>query len=96
MLGILEDILEIFENIPNYILFAIETLCNIFFAGIQAIFEVVTSLIPLPAEPGAPEYIANINWFFPIGAVVSIMVPIVTGYVAFLLIRWVYQKVGAL
>lgn len=96
MLGILEDIFEIFENIPAYILFAIETLANVFFAGIQAIFTVITALIPLPKEPGVPEYIGNINWFFPIGAVVAIMVPIVTGYVAFLLIRWVYQKVGEL
>lgn len=96
MLGVLEDIFSVFTNIPQYILYAIETISNLFFSAVQSIFTVATSLIPLPSIPSVPSYIAEINWFFPIGAVITVMTPLVTGYIAFLVIRWIYQKVGAL
>ncbi len=95
MLGLLENIVEIIGNVPAYILYAIETIINLVFSGIQAVFSVATSLIGLPAIP-VPSYIAEINWFFPIGSVVSIMTPIVSGYVSFLLVRYIFKKVGDL
>ena len=91
MLGLLQDIVEVIEFIPDYFLYALETVANLFFAAIEAIWVAATSLIPLPAIPAAPEYISTINWFFPIGSVISIMTPIVTAYVAFLLVRWAYK-----
>jgi len=96
MLNFLSEIFEILSNIPAYILYVIESAWNLIMEGIQGLFELATSLIPLPEIPSAPPFIAQINWFFPIGAVVSIMVPIVIGYTAFLLIRWIYEKVGDL
>lgn len=96
MLSALESIVEIIEFVPQYIVYAIETVWNLFSTAIGAVFTAATSLIELPATPGVPEWIQAINWFFPIGAVIAIMVPIVTGYIAFLAIRWIYAKVGQL
>lgn len=96
MISLLTDIFEIFENIPAYILFALETLVNLFFSAIESVWSLATSLIPLPSVPSAPSFISNLNWFFPIGSVVTIMAPILTAYISFLAIRWIYQKAGSL
>lgn len=96
MLSLLQDVIEIIGNVPQYILYAIETIINLFFSAIEAAFIVATSLIPLPSVPSPPEYITAINWFFPIGAVISIAGPIVFGYGSFLLIRWVFKWAGEL
>lgn len=96
MISILESIVEIFEFIPDYILTAAETLINIIIAAASAIFVAATTLIELPPVPDPPEFIEAINWFFPIGPVVAVMIPIVTGYTVFLLIRWIYSKTGNL
>lgn len=96
MLSFLESILEVLKYIPNYILYAVETVANLFFSAIQGLFEVITSLIPLPAIPTVPDFIANLNWFFPVGLVITVMGPILTGYIGFLLIRWAYKWSGNL
>ena len=96
MLSLLQNIIEIVGFIPEYILDGIEQVINLFFAGVQAIWEAAVSLIPLPEVPAVPEYISSINWFFPVGAVISIMVPVMIGYIAFLAIRWIYKWAGAL
>lgn len=95
MIGILEDLLELLEDIAGYILYAIESVINLFFSGIQAIFNAATSLIPLPGIP-VPGFISEINWFFPIGQIVAIMIPIVSGYILFLAVRWIYKWAGEL
>lgn len=96
MLSLLQNIIEIVGFLPEYILDGIEQVINLFFAGVQALWEVAVSLIPLPEIPAVPEYISAINWFFPVGAVISIMVPVMFGYIAFLAIRWIYKWAGAL
>jgi hypothetical protein len=96
MLSLLQDIIEIIGFIPEYILDAVETFINLIFSGIESVFIAATSIIPLPEVPSPPEYITAINWFFPIGAVISIATPIVAGYVAFLAIRWIFKWAGEL
>jgi hypothetical protein len=96
MIGLLEDVVGIFENIPAYILYAVESAWNLIVSGIDSLWSLITSLIPLPEVPGAPTFVANLNWFFPIGSIVSIMAPIVVGYISFLLVRYIYSKVGDL
>lgn len=96
MISLLTDIFEILSNIPAYILFAIESVANLFFSAIESIWSLATSLIPLPGIPSPPSYITSINWFFPIGPVMSILTPVLTAYIAFLAIRWLYQKSGNL
>lgn len=96
MLTFLRNIVEAVLLIPQYILWAIESVFNLFSTALDALFTVATSLIPLPSEPAPPEFIANINWFFPIGAMISIATPIVIGYIAFLAVRWILKWSGEL
>jgi hypothetical protein len=96
MLTFLQAVIEVIEYIPDYIMFAIETICNLGMAAIHGIFALASALIPLPEAPEAPEQIAEINWFFPVGAVISIATPLVTAYVSFLAVRWIFSKVGDL
>jgi len=96
MISLLKNIVEVVEFVPDYILFALETVANAFFAAVESLFEFVTSLIPLPMVPAPPSFIANINWFFPIGPVIAVMTPIVAAYVSFLAIRWAYKYAGQL
>jgi hypothetical protein len=96
MLSLLENIIEIIGFLPEYILDGIEQVINLFFSGVEALWVAATSLIPLPEIPSVPEYISSINWFFPIGAIISIVTPVMIGYIAFLAIRWIYRWAGAL
>jgi len=94
MISILTNIFEFISNLPQYILYAAETLINLFFTAIQALWEVVAKLLPMPAVPGPPEFIGNINWYYPLGTVLSIMAPIVVSFISWLAIKWIYTKVG--
>lgn len=96
MLTFLEEIFEAVTFIPDYILLAIEEVFNLLMEAVHSLFVFASTLIPLPSTPEVPEFITAINWFFPIGAVIAILAPVVTGYIAFLAIRWIYQKIGEL
>lgn len=96
MLSLLKNVVEVIEFFPDYILYAIETVTNLFFSAISALFTIITSLIPLPEIPSPPSFISNINWFVPIGTIITIMTPIVVAYVSFLAVRWAYKYMGQL
>jgi hypothetical protein len=96
MLTLLRNIVEAVLNFPQYVLWAVETFINLVFVAFEASWATATSLIPLPAVPSPPEFVSAINWFFPIGAVISIATPIVAGYISFLAVRWIYRWAGAL
>lgn len=96
MLTFLKDIVELFLFIPDYILFAVETAFNLFMEALQGIVILAAELVPLPAVPSAPEWVSEINWFFPIGAIITVGTPILLGYIAFLGVRWILVKVGEL
>lgn len=96
MITLLLNIIEVISFIPQYFLWALETVSNLFMDAIQALFTLATSLIPLPPVPEVPEYISAINWFFPIGTIISVVTPVLAAYITFLAIRWVYQKSGNL
>lgn len=95
MIGLLEDLVDLIGNIPDYFLYAMETVANLFFSAVSVLFTAI-SIISLPSIPTVPEYISSINWFFPLGAVIAVMSPLVIGYTAFLLVRWIYKKTGNL
>lgn len=96
MISLLENIVEIFLNIPAYIIYAVESIINLFFSAVEGVWIAATSLIPLPEVPKPPEFISNINWFFPIGALIAVITPVLVGYIAFLAIRWIYKWAGEL
>ena len=95
MLSVLEGIIEIIANVPAYILYAIEAVANLFFSAIQGVFEAATALIELPEIPTIP-YLAEVNWFFPVGSILGILSLMVAGYITFLAVRWIFKWAGAL
>lgn len=96
MLSLLGNLVELALDIPTYIMYAIESIINLIFTAIEGLWLLATALIPLPEVPSPPEFISAINWFFPIGALISVATPIVTAYIAFIAIRWIYKWAGAL
>ena len=95
MLSLLGNIIEVLANVPAYILYAIESAWNLVVSAIDSVFSAATSLIPLPEIPEIP-YLANINWFFPVGSIVSVLGLMVTGFITFLAVRYIFKWAGAL
>jgi hypothetical protein len=97
MISLLNDIYEFLTHIPQYILLAVEELINTFFAGIQVLLELTVAVLPeLPETISPPEYVEAINWFFPIGAVLAIVAPMIAAYVIWLSVKWIFNKLGEL
>lgn len=97
MLGILSSVLEILENIPQYILYSAETLANGFFSLIELALEAASAVLgELPEIYTPPKYIGEINWFYPVGTMIGIAVPFISAYVLWLGASWVYRKFGAI
>ena len=96
MISLLGDVVEILTNIPAYILYAIETAWNLLVSGLEGAWEAALAVLPgLPAL-GAPPYLDELNWFFPLGAVLAVAVPLLAAYVTFLGVRWIFGKFGEL
>ena len=97
MLGIFTNILEVIENIPAYILYAAESFINLLFAAVEAALIALVALLPgLPEVVAPPELVGEINWFFPVGAVLGVMAPLLSAYIVFIGIRWAFNKFGAM
>lgn len=97
MLALLTDFIEFIENIPIYILSGIETFINAFFAMIQLALEGANALLGgLPEVITPPSYISEINWYYPVGYMLTIVTPLISFYVVWLGISWIYRKFGAL
>jgi hypothetical protein len=94
MLGLLQDIFDIFKNIPDYILLAGEEAINGVISLAEAIAAAAVLVLPELPEVGTPPYLAEANWFFPIGAVISVAVPLVTAYGIWLGVKWIYKHIG--
>lgn len=95
MEGLLHTLLELFENIPQYILYSLETLLNTLFSGIGAAVNAVIAVLPsLPEASVPPEYVAYVNWFIPLGAILSVGGGLLASYVTFLSVRWLLVKAG--
>jgi len=97
MLSILDDIIEVISFIPDYILYALETLINGFFSLIQVALEAANALLGgLPGVITPPGYLEEVNWYYPVGTLISVATPFVTLYIAWLGISYIYRKYGAL
>lgn len=92
--GILEDILSIFENIPLYILLAIEEGINLIIDLVELIAAAAVAILPELPEVGTPPYLAQANWFFPIGDIVSVMGTLLFAYGVWLGVKWIYKHMG--
>jgi hypothetical protein len=79
------------------VLFAIFTAINGLFALAQLILDALADVTPsLPEVSAPPEWVAAINWFFPLVTLVGVATTLAVSYVAFLAVKWVYKKYGAL
>lgn len=97
MFGLLDDIVEIIENIPDYVLWALEMSFNGYMELIQLALEAANAVLgELPAVITPPAYLGEINWYYPVGTLLSVATPLITFYVTWLGISWVYRKFGAL
>ena len=97
MISILEDLLSVVENIGNYILFAAETVVNSVLSSFQLAVEAAVFLLPsLPETFAPPTILGWLNWFFPVGAVMSVATGLSLAYVSFLAVRWLFKKAGVL
>jgi hypothetical protein len=97
MIGLLENIVEIFKNIPAYILYAIEEFVNGFFTLIQAAIELAILVLPeLPEVYTPPKYLSEINWYYPVITLLGIAAPLFTAYIAWLGVSYLYRKFGAI
>ena len=68
---------------------------NLIFSGIEALLILTVEILPsLPENSGPPEYIEAINWFYPIGAILSVAAPMLAAYITFLGVRFIFNKLG--
>lgn len=68
---------------------------NLLFAGVENAVNAVILLLPsLPEVIPPPEFVETINWFFPIGTVVSVATGLLISYGTFLAVRWILAKAG--
>lgn len=97
MIPILEDILTALQDLGIYFLSALVEFLNKIFEGMGAIVTVLFELLPkMPlAEEVHIEGIAWLNWFYPVGTVVAVLVSGLALYVGWLAVRYLLQLLSA-
>jgi len=97
MIALLQSVLCVLMQIPYFVVWAAITAFNAVILAIAAIIVPLVSLMPaFPDLPTMPSEFTTvmgwINWFFPVGTVVSILTFAVAVYVAWFIIviglRW--------
>jgi hypothetical protein len=97
MLTFLSDLWSVITNLGSWIIYGIETAWNVLVVAIDVFVPAAIALLPsLPSAPGPPSYVEYMNWFFPIGFLVTTITTLVASYVTFLGIRWIFKKAGIL
>lgn len=95
MISLLQSILEIFEDIPDYIAAGAVDTVNLGFRGLEAAVNTFLEGLPgMPAIVGPPDPVAAANWFFDLGAIVSVASSMLTSYLLFVVGRWLLRKAG--
>jgi hypothetical protein len=97
VIGFLETLVSVFVNLGAWIVYGIETVINV----ISYLFEetVLAAIALLPGLPSVftpPTFLGWLNWFYPVGAVMSVATSLLAAYVTFLAIRWILKKAGVL
>jgi hypothetical protein len=97
MIGFLETLVSVVVNLGAWIVYAGESVIN----ALSYVFEdtVLAAIALLPGLPSTftpPTFLGWLNWFYPVGAVMSVATSLVAAYVTFLAIRWIMKKAGIL
>jgi hypothetical protein len=95
MISLLRGLLTVVETIGGMVLWAVETTWNLLVSVFEGMVGAVT-LASLPSVPSPPGVVTGVNWFFPIGGVLTLLTSMSTAYVGFLGVRWLFKKVGVI
>lgn len=99
MLAALGWILSGVELIGSYALWAIETACNGILAALVAAYTAAAALLPsMSSAPliGTPDWLGWLNWFYPVGDLLTGLATVVSMWIAFLAVRYVLRLVKAI
>ena len=97
MLSLLQDLVELIEDFPTLVLIALEEAVNGIFDIVQLALEAANAVLPeLPEVITPPSYIAEINWYYPVGTLLAVVTPLIIAYGAWLGVSWIYRKYGAM
>jgi hypothetical protein len=99
MLAALGWILSGVELIGSYMLWALESFCNLFLAAIVAVYSATVALLPsMSSAPliGTPTWLGWLNWFYPVGALLDGLAAVVGLWVGYLAVRYLLRLVRAL
>lgn len=95
MLSFLELIANTLAQFGLLVAWGCTEVMNLVLSAVSALVSAV-NFVELPAVPSPPSMIQGINWFFPIGSIVSIASSLATSFGAFLAVRWLFKKTGTL
>jgi hypothetical protein len=97
MIGILETIVSVVVNLGAWVVYGGETVINAVISVFEDTVLAAIALLPgLPSTFTPPTFLGWLNWFYPVGAVMSIATSLVAAYATFLAIRWIMKKAGIL
>jgi hypothetical protein len=99
VLDFLGNILSALEDLPNLILQGCVDMCNYFFAFVGACVNGLFALLPgMPTAPSIPGgvYLNWLNWFYPVGDLLTGIAALITMYLIYLGVRWALNLLRAL
>lgn len=94
VLGVFGEILKAVEDFPSLVLEGIVSAINGFFSAVSGMLNevivVLHTVAPLPNIPSIPvgPYLGWLNWLYPVGQAVDLMVGGITMYVGYLGVRY--------
>jgi hypothetical protein len=98
MLDFLSKILNVLTHLPDAVLWGVETAINALLDGAAVVITAALGLLPhMPDLPsvGDPQWLHWLNWVYPVGALLGVIVGCVTMYVTFLAVRYVLKLLRA-
>lgn len=97
MIGLLQWLVDFFAQLVCWIMTALMGFLNLMLVAIGGLIEAAIMLLPdMPTVPGVPsevtQVLAWINWFFPVGTVVSFFTFFLAAWILWqlvvILLRW--------
>jgi hypothetical protein len=88
LLDALTGIYNFIKYLPQYVLIALVDGINALVLAVGVALTALLSLLPsFPDAPEAPTMVKNINWVFPIGSVVTVLLTCLVLFTAFFVLR---------
>src|SRR5581483_4582667 len=96
MTGLLGWLVQGVELTGAYVLWALETFGNLLLAAVVAAYAAVIALPPGMSDApaiGHPTWLSWLNWFFPVGALLTILTGALALWLGWLAVRYVLRLV---